>query len=147
MNKPLYRKDYIVTSVVAVIIDDEERVLLTKRSISPFQGMWVMPGGQIDLGEPILTALQREVFEEVGLLVETGSLIDVFEHVAPGEGNCHYIILFYRCRPLACDIEYNQQEVQEAAWVPRQQLSAYQMPEGTRHILCKLFPELLDNSG
>lgn len=147
MNKPLYRKDHIVTSVVAVIIDEEERVLLTKRSISPFKGMWVMPGGKIDLGEPILTALKREVYEEVGLLVEAGSLIDVFEHVAPGEENCHYIILFYRCHPLACDIDFNPQEVMEAAWVPRHQLAAYLMPDGTRHILGKLFPELQDNCG
>ena len=78
MTKPRYRKEHIVTSVVAVIIDEQERVLLTRRSIPPFKDMWVMPGGKIDLGEPIATALRREVDEEVGLEVEVGSLIDVF---------------------------------------------------------------------
>ena len=56
-----YRKQHIVTSVVAVIIDDDGQVLLTRRNIPPFHGLWVMPGGKIDLGEPILKALHREV--------------------------------------------------------------------------------------
>lgn len=146
MTSRPYKKEYIVTSVVAVIVDEQERVLLTRRSIPPFKGMWVMPGGKIDLGEPILTALRREVDEEVGLDVEVGELIDVFEHVTPGEQNCHYIILFYRCRPLHDDVVHNQDEVAETAWVPRSQLQRFAMPEGTRHILGKLFPELTETA-
>ena len=135
-------KEHIVTSVVAVIVDEAERVLLTRRSIPPFKDMWVMPGGKIDLGEPILNALKREVDEEVGLEVEVGPLIDVFEHVTPGEENCHFIILFYRCRPLHSQVDHNHDEVSEAVWVPRQELPGYAMPDGTRYILGKLFPEL-----
>lgn len=142
MTSKRFRKEHIVTSVVAVIIDDHERVLLTKRSIPPFQGMWVMPGGKIELGEPIASALQREVEEEVGLEVEVGSLINVFEHVTPGEENCHYIILFYRCRPLHRQVQQNPDEVLEASWVHRSALAKYPMPEGTRSILGQLFPEL-----
>lgn len=144
MTKPRYRKEHIVTSVVAVIVDERERVLLTKRSIPPFKDMWVMPGGKIDLGEPILSALRREVDEEVGLEVEVGELIDVFEHVTPGEENCHYIILFYHCRPVHFELDHNPDEVSEITWVPRQQLPCYCMPEGTRYILGKLFPELAE---
>ena len=143
MTKPRYRKEHIVTSVVAVIIDEQERVLLTRRSIPPFKNMWVMPGGKIDLGEPIATALRREVDEEVGLEVEVGSLIDVFEHLTPGEENCHYVILFYRCKPVHDDLTHNPDEVAEASWVPRHELAAYRMPDGTRTILGKIFPELV----
>jgi 8-oxo-dGTP diphosphatase len=82
------------------------------------------------------------VDEEVGLEIEVVGLIDVFEHVTPGEENCHYIILFYRCRPVHFELQHNQDEVLEAAWVPRHELPGYQMPEGTRHILGKVFPEL-----
>lgn len=142
MTRKLYRKEHIVTSVVAVIIDERERVLLTKRSIQPFKDMWVMPGGKIDLGEPIMVALRREVDEEVGLEVEVGDLVDVFEHVTPGEDNCHYIILFYRCRPLHDNVAHNQDEVADAQWVARADLPQYLMPEGTRYILSKVFPDL-----
>ncbi len=135
-----FKKEHIVTSVVAVIIDDEERVLLTRRNVAPFQGQWVMPGGKIDLGEPILKALHREVLEEVGLDVEVQGLVDVFEHLTPGEENAHFIILYYRCRPLSCVINHNPGEVAEALWVPRDELPDYPMPDGTRFILGKIFP-------
>jgi 8-oxo-dGTP diphosphatase len=137
-----YKKAHIVTSVVAVIVDDDEQVLLTKRNISPFKDQWVMPGGQIDLGEPMLKALHREVMEEVGLEVEVVGLVDVFEHLTPGPGNSHFVILYYRCRPLYCDITHNPDEVEEARWVPRGELANYDMPDGTRFILGKIFPEL-----
>ncbi len=137
-----FKKEHIVTSVVAVIIDDDERVLLTKRNVPPFQDLWVMPGGKINLGEPILKALHREVMEEVGLKVEVVGLVDVFEHLTPGEENNHFVILYYRCRPLRGDVTHNPSEVAEARWVPRPDLANYMMPEGTRYILGRIFPEL-----
>lgn len=139
-----YRKPHVVTSVVAVIIDDADRVLLTRRAVAPFNGRWVMPGGKIDLGEPILSALHREVREEVGIDVLVGALVDVFEHVAPGAENDHFVILYYRCRPSRQDLAPNPQEVAEARWVPRAELSRFDMAEGTRYALGKLFPELRD---
>lgn len=142
MTKKRYKKEHIVTSVVAVIVDDDGRVLLTRRSTSPFLDLWVMPGGKIDLGEPILEALKREVHEEVGLEIEIEGLIDVFEHLTPGEENCHFVILYYRCRPLYCDVVQNAHEIAEADWVPSRELGGYAMPAGARYILGKLFPEL-----
>lgn len=126
---------------MAVIIDDEGRVLLTRRSIPPFQDLWVMPGGKIDLGETIVGALKREVHEEVGLEVEIQELIDVFEHLTPGEDNCHFVILYYRCRPLYCDLTPNEHEVTEAVWVLPEEFEQYILPAGARFILGKVFPE------
>lgn len=139
MEQNGFKASHIVTSVVAVIIDSDGRVLLTKRNIPPFQGEWVMPGGKIDLGEPIVGALKREVWEEVGLEVEVGELIDVFEHVTPGEDNYHFIIIYYRCTPLYCDVNHNKDEVAEARWVEPAELESYKMPAGARFILSKIF--------
>ena len=141
MTRKRYKKEHIVTSVVAVIVDEEERVLLTKRSVPPFKGMWVMPGGKIELGEPILKALKREVREEVGIEVDVDDLIDVFEHVTPGEDNYHFVIIYYLCRPLSCNINHNKQEVAEADWVPYQDLADYNIAEGAGYILDKVFPK------
>ncbi|MBJ6724651.1 NUDIX domain-containing protein [Geomesophilobacter sediminis] len=142
MSSASFKAPHIVTSVVAVIVDEEEQVLLTKRSVPPFLGEWVMPGGKIDLGESIVEALEREVLEEVGLAVQVGRLIDVFEHVTPGTDNYHFIIIYYLCTPLHCDLNHNRDEVDEARWVPRNELWNYKMPAGARFILGKVFPEL-----
>lgn len=141
MPKPKFKKDHVVTSVVAVIINFAGEVLLTQRSIPPFLGQWVMPGGKIDLGEPIIRAVQREVREEVGLEVEVQNLLDVFERVTPGEEHYHFVILYYRCLPLSDELNHNDAEVAEARWVPPDELCQYRMPEGTKFILEKLFPE------
>lgn len=139
-----FKASHIVTSVVAVIVDSEDQVLLTRRSVPPFQGEWVMPGGKIDLGEPIVEALKREVLEEVGLEVEVGKLIDIFEHVTPGSDNYHFIIIYYLCTPLYCDVDHNRAEVEEALWVKRAELGNYKIPAGARFILGKIFPETVE---
>ena len=141
MEQNGFKAGHIVTSVVAVILNEDGEVLLTKRNVPPFQGEWVMPGGKIDLGEPIVKALKREVWEEVGLEVEVDRLIDVFEHVTPGDDNYHFIIIYYLCTPLYCDVNHNRDDVAEALWVGRDQLANYRIPAGASFILGKVFPE------
>ncbi len=136
------KQPHIKASVVACIIDEQERVLLTRRCIHPFCSQWVMPGGKIDHGESILAALHREVEEEVGITVRAEGLIDVFEHIGVGDRNDHFIILYYRASPLSFDLVPNGDECTEAKWVSKDELAGYSMPPGGRHILGKLFPEL-----
>ena len=140
MDYPLQKQ--IKTSVVAGIVDAEQRILLTKRNIPPFNGQWVMPGGKIDHGETIHTALKREVEEEVGLDVAVNELIDVYEHVCVGERQAHYIILYYRATPLSFELNINPGELSEAVWFSPQQLLELDVPPGSRHILALLYPEL-----
>ena len=137
-----FTKRHIKTSVVACIIDDRDRVLLTRRCIHPFCSLWVMPGGKIDHGEPILEALHREVFEEVGIAVKVEGLIDVFEHIGVGKEKDHFVILYYRASPLGRDLVPNGEECTEAVWAPTEDLPQMALPPGARHILSKLFPDL-----
>jgi 8-oxo-dGTP diphosphatase len=135
-----FKKQAIKTSVVACIIDEQERVLLTRRCIHPFCGQWVMPGGKIDLGEAILEALHREVREEVGIEVRVEGLIDVFEHLSVGAGNDHFVILYYRAAPLSSELRPNGVECTEAVWIDKERLPTFDLTPGTRHILAKVFP-------
>ncbi len=137
-----FRKQAIKTSVVACIIDDRQRVLLTRRCIEPFCSQWVMPGGKIDHGEAIIAALHREVQEEVGLKIHVEGLIDVFEHLGVGQRNDHYVILYYRCSPESNLVVPNGQECTEAVWAPRDRLPGMDLPPGCRHILAQVFPGL-----
>ena len=140
-------KQHIKTSVVACIIDEQNRVLLTRRCIEPFCGQWVMPGGKIDHGEPLLEALHREVREEVGLDVHIDGLLDVYEHVSIGVKSDHYVILYYRAHPITLELTPNQGEVTEALWVGAKNFIRYNMTPGTRHILAQLFPGALLDPG
>jgi 8-oxo-dGTP diphosphatase len=142
-----FKKQSIKTSVVACIIDEQERVLLTRRCIEPFCGQWVMPGGKVDLGEPLAEALHREVREEVGIEVHIDGLLDVYEHVAYGDNKDHYVILYYRAHPLTNDLVLRNEEVSEAMWVSSKHLAKYNMTPGTSHILARVFPETMADPG
>ena len=62
----------------AVIFDpNREKVLLTRRSDN---GLWCLPGGRMEPGESIEECCCREVFEETGLVIETGRLIGVYSN-------------------------------------------------------------------
>jgi 8-oxo-dGTP diphosphatase len=134
-----YRKKAIRTAVVAVVKNEDGAVLLTKRAIPPYLGKWVMPGGKIDLGEPITAALKREVMEEVGLEVHVEGLVDIFEIVPSNEHWEHYVILYYLASAKSGDLDPNKEEISEVVWVDEEALGRLDVPDGTRHILKKVF--------
>ena len=51
----------------AVIVDDEGRMMLSKRAVEPFAGQWDLPGGFLEEGEHPLDCLHRELREEAGV--------------------------------------------------------------------------------
>jgi ADP-ribose pyrophosphatase YjhB (NUDIX family) len=82
---------YLNPKVVAGTIPEQDgRVLLTRRSISPGRGLWTFPGGFVDFGESVVDAAVRETFEETGLEVELTGLHNVYSY--PGSP----VIIVYR---------------------------------------------------
>jgi len=56
----------------------DEQVLLTRISSRGFSaGTWTLPGGGVEHGEDVRSGLIREVYEETGLDVEVGDILDV----------------------------------------------------------------------
>jgi 8-oxo-dGTP diphosphatase len=61
----------------AVLLRADE-VLLTRISSRGFSsGTWTLPGGGVEHGEDVQAGLVREVYEETGLEVEVGEVLDV----------------------------------------------------------------------
>jgi len=69
------------------------KVLLTKRLIPPYKGMWHIPGGSILFKESIPEAIKRIGKEELGLTVEEAGLIGVQEYFR--DNGRHTVSLMY----------------------------------------------------
>jgi ADP-ribose pyrophosphatase YjhB (NUDIX family) len=59
----------------AVLVDDQGRVLLSRRAGEPGEGLWDLPGGFMDEGETPLETLRRELREEAGVEIEPGDFL------------------------------------------------------------------------
>ena len=57
------------------IIQRQGQVLLIRRAGEVGYGLWSMPGGYVDQGEPVEAAAAREAWEETGLEVEVEQLV------------------------------------------------------------------------
>lgn len=62
-------------AVVAILFDDNGRLLLTRRARNPFEGYLDLPGGFVDPGESAEEALRREVKEELCVDVESAHFL------------------------------------------------------------------------
>lgn len=79
---------------VGVLVVHEGEILLVRRAMRPFIGLWSLPAGFLDRGEdPQVTAV-RETVEETGLEVRITGLIDVFYNAPSDQGGASIFILY-----------------------------------------------------
>ena len=79
----------------AIPFDAEGRIVLLRRGFDPSQGLWVFPGGFVDLGESVPDAARREVDEELGMEIELGALVGVYSRA-----DDRVVLIVYRARAL-----------------------------------------------
>ncbi|MGA7272022.1 MAG: NUDIX hydrolase [Acidimicrobiia bacterium] len=79
---------------VGVAVVEQGRILLVQRGHDPGRGLWAVPGGKVEYGEPLVAAARREVEEETGLQVEVGGVVWVGESIGPGDPpDWHYALI------------------------------------------------------
>ena len=98
---PAMRKgiDYIGVGVGAVIFNKDGSLFLAKRGKEARneKHKWEFPGGGVEFGETLANALVREVREEFGFVIEVVQLLEVVDHILPGEKQ-HWVSPTYLCR-------------------------------------------------
>ncbi|GAB3286819.1 8-oxo-dGTP diphosphatase MutT [Parahaliea aestuarii] len=66
---------------VGVILDRDQRILLTRRADKAHQGgLWEFPGGKVEAGEDVLQALDRELREELAISVAHSAPLIAVRH-------------------------------------------------------------------
>lgn len=79
-------KDYIGVGVGAVILNENNEILLLLRQRPPEAGYWSIPGGKVEFFDTIEDSIIREVKEEVDVDIKIISLIGVTNHIVKKEG-------------------------------------------------------------
>ncbi|MNR89855.1 Bifunctional NMN adenylyltransferase/Nudix hydrolase [compost metagenome] len=62
----------------ALVVDGQGRLLLARRAIEPFKGLWDIPGGYLEEGEHPEAGALREVLEETGLKVRITAFVGIY---------------------------------------------------------------------
>ena len=88
---------------VGVLVQQEGKILLVRRTMKPEIGKWSIPAGYLDHGEDPQETAVRETLEETNLHVEITGLLDVY-HNPPAEGGASIFIL-YRARLLGGQLQ------------------------------------------
>ena len=123
----------VISIVAALIRDNEGRMLLVrKRGTAAF----MQPGGKPDAGEDDVTALSREIAEELGCAVDGGDVrpLGIFECAAANEPG-------YRVRAAVYAVGIRgpvraQAEIDEVLWVDPRAMPDLPLAPLTRdHIL------------
>lgn len=132
---PVHSRDYPARPLLGVgaVVFRGDEVLLIERGKPPLQGWWTLPGGLVEAGERLESAVVREVLEETGLLVKPTAIAAVFERIMPdaeGRTEYHYVIVDYLCELISGTLAAAS-DVAAAEWAPAHSLDRYQIAPGT----------------
>jgi ADP-ribose pyrophosphatase YjhB (NUDIX family) len=119
-----------VVAVGAVALDDG-RLLLVRRGRGPAAGEWSVPGGRVEAGESLHTAVVREVLEETGLEVVVDRFLGWVERIGSEH---HFVILDFAVTVLAGDLVAGD-DAAEVAWVPAEEIGELRLVDGMYEFL------------
>jgi len=119
---------------VSAAIFRDDKVLLVRRARSPGKGFYSLPGGRVEFGESLHTALRREVDEETGLAIDIVGLAGWREVLPSAGGSGHYLIMSFAARWLAREPLLND-ELDDFRWLPPDELGDLRLTGGLQEVI------------
>jgi mutator protein MutT len=125
----------MMVRVVAGIIEQNGRVLICQRKAGrPFGGKWEFPGGKMRPSEMPRRALERELYEELGVLPEIGDLLDAVRHrYAEMDAAVHLSFFSAVLRESPRNLAFER-----IVWVRRAELPRYDFLSADRRVISRL---------
>ena len=130
-----------IVGVGTVILRNDE-VLIIQRASEPDKGLWSVPGGKVDYGEPCKVAAIREVKEETNLDIDDKDikLVDIVNKVIKdeeGKIKFHFVIVDYVTHKFKGNVTPSDDALQ-AKWVKYSDLNKYEYPLTIKKLFKKL---------
>ncbi len=103
----------------AILVEQDGRVLLVRRTNEPFRGKWTLPAGFVDAREDPARAAERECLEETGLTVRATRILDVVagrEHPRGAD-----FVIVYRGELVSGELQAGD-DADQAGWFARTEL-------------------------
>jgi ADP-ribose pyrophosphatase YjhB (NUDIX family) len=119
---------------VSAAIFRDGKILLVRRARSPANGFYSLPGGRVEFGETLHTALHREVLEETALEIDIVGLAG-WREVLPGTaGGGHYLIMSFAARWIRGEPRLND-ELDDFKWLAPDALGDLRLTEGLEEVI------------
>lgn len=141
-------------AVRAVIVDDDDELLLVRFVFPSGIEVWALPGGGLEADEDPLDGLRRELHEELGLNdVEIGPLVWTRKHIIPmitghdGQRDHCYLVrrAHFEPTPTIGWEQLRSEFVHEIRWWSREELASATDLRFAPRRLAEVFGQLLDD--
>ena len=119
---------------VSAAIFRDDRILLVRRARSPAKGFYSLPGGRVEFGETLHSALHREVDEETALKIDIVGLAGWREVVPGNAGGGHYLIMSFAARWRAGEPVVND-ELDDFRWLAPDALGDLKVTGGLQEVI------------
>jgi 8-oxo-dGTP diphosphatase len=119
---------------VSAAIFRDGKVLLVRRARSPAKGFYSLPGGRVEFGETLHTALHREVDEETALKIEIIGLAGWREVVPGTTGGGHYLIMSFAARWISGEPILND-ELDDFRWLAPDATGGLKLTDGLQEVI------------
>jgi 8-oxo-dGTP diphosphatase len=125
-------------AVKAVIIEDG-KCLLVKKAVSQADrqfGLWEIPGGKVEIGEPLIDALHREIKEELGIGIEIHQPLAAWDFIQSDD--VQLIGITFLAEPLSSDVTLSPEHT-TYAWLDEREVASADLHASVRADVLKGF--------